>query len=271
MTSKQESKSRPRRQGATHSFDAGVGDTKPSKGWKPKLGSNRFTASKKFQSKTLTVRMISPDPTHGIPQTGGWLLHTDKQIGQVKEPTRVTGNFLPASFVVENFGCEVSFTLSVIPIGHGKSEIRITELNVKCANGLHTDLPEGLFRELGLRACTFTAFMIPPNYSFSYGSNHRYHSGSAGDLQIIGSSTIPGEVLGDLFDENASDRERLKRIWNLYQQAPSRQKYDMVAEAHGYPPGSKAGRNWAHKWVKRARKEFAPDTVRKPNKRKGSK
>jgi len=269
MTSKQESKSKPKRQGATHTFAAGVGDTKPSKGWKPKLGSNEFVASKKFQGKTLTVRMISPDPTHGIPQTGGWLLHSDKQPGQVKEPTRETGNFLPASFVVENFGCEVSFTLSAVAIGHGKSEVRITELNLKCANGLHTDLPEGLFRELGLRACTFTAMNFPPNFSYSFGENHRYHSGSTGDLQIIGSSDMPREVLGDLFDANLSERERLKRIWNLYQQTPKRQRYAKVAEAHGYPPGSKAGLNWAHKWVKRARKEFAPHTVRKTKQKRG--
>lgn len=271
MTSRQTARPKPKRHGATHTFAAGVGESNSSKGWKPKLGSNRFVAVRKFQGKSLTVRMISPDTTHGIPQTAAWLLHTDKLFRQVKEPTRVTGNFLPASFVVENFGCEVSFTLSAVALGHGKSEVRITELNLKCANGLHTDLPEGLFRELGLRACTFTAVMIPPNFSYSYAPNHRYHAGSEGDLQIIGSTDLPREVLGDLFDANTSDRERLKRIWKLYLQAPSRQKYDMVAEAHGYPPGSKAGRNWAHKWVKRARKEFAPDTVRKPTKRKGSK
>jgi len=233
--------------------------------WKPRYGKNNFVASKLYRGKQLTVRMVSPDCSKGIPVSGiPFLLHTSLAV--VKQPTPVTGNYLPAKFEVENFGSNVSFTLAEVK-GRHKSSVEITELS--CDRGVTAKLPLALFRALGLRACTFSAYLMPPNFQYKLGENFTVKAGKNGSLEIMGSGHIPVEVLNDLHDPEQDKTDKLKRVWQLYKQAPEGQKYAKVAEGFGYPPGSRSGNEWAHKWVKAARKKFAPHTVRKTKQKRG--
>jgi len=230
---------------------------------------NQFSASKVYQGKQITVRMTNPDTSRGIP-TGGirWLLHTDSV--KVKRVTPITGNYLPAEFEVLGFGCEVTFTLQAVKGARGRSSIEITEL--ACEHGVTNKLPLALFRSLGLKACTFSAYLVPPHFRYeSPDKTFRYESGSGGSVEIMGSARLPAEHANDLLNLEQDKDQQLKQVWDLYQHAPERQKYAKVAESFGYPAGSKAGIEWAHKWVKRARKEFAPDKVRKTKQKRGRK
>lgn len=120
--------------------------------------SNRFSASKLYRGKQLTVRMISPDSSAGVPVSGfRYLLHRESH--EVKQPTPVTGNYLPSKFEVENFGCKVSFTLDSVKGERGKSSVEIVELS--CERGVTLDLPLALLRSLALRACTFAGYLLP--------------------------------------------------------------------------------------------------------------
>lgn len=236
--------------------------------WQPRFGKNEFRASKPFRGKQLTVRMVSPDCSKGIPVSGfESLLHSDR--ATVRQPTPVTGNYLPAKFEVDNFGCAVRFTLGIVKGLHGKSSVEITELS--CERGISAKLPLALFRQLALRACTFSAYLMPPNFEYKLGDNFTVKAGKNGSLEIMGSGQIPVEVLNDLHNPEQDKTDKLKRVWQLYKQAPEGQRYAKVAEGFGYPPGSRSGLEWAHKWVKAARKRFAPDTVRKTKQKRGRK
>lgn len=228
--------------------------------WKPKYGSNRFSASKLFRGKQLTVRMVSPDTSHGVPVSGfRYLLHRDSH--DVKKPTPVTGNYLPSQFEVENYGCKITFTLEAVKGERGRSSVEITQLS--CERGVTLKLPLALLKSLALRACTFSGYLLPPNFVIESGKNFTVKAGKTGGLHITGSSSLPAEVLKDLHDADEDKTDKLRRVWDLYKLAPEGVKYAKVAEGFGYPPG-RAGIEWAHKWVKLARKKFAPETVRKP-------
>jgi hypothetical protein len=213
--------------------------------------------------------MTNPDTSKGVPVSGvPWLLHTASL--KVKKLTPITGNYLPAQFEVIGFSCRVSFTLEAIKVAQGRSEIEITQIT--CEHGVTNKLPLALFRALALKACTFSALLVPPFYTYTSPSgSFTYNSGSEGSMEIVGSSRLPVEVLNDLLDPQQDKASKLKQIWKLYQQAPEGQKYAKVAEGFGYPAGNRAGIEWAHKWVKRARKEFAPHTVRKTKQKRGRK
>ena len=213
--------------------------------------------------------MVNPDTSNGVPVSGfRYLLHRHSH--EVKQPTPVTGNYLPAQFEVENFGCKVSFTLEAVKGERGKSSVEITQLS--CERGVTLKLPLALFRSLALRACTFTGYLLPPNFSYKVGEALTVKSGKSGSLEITGSSSLPAEVLKDLHDADEDKTDRLQRVWDLYNRAPDGVKYAKVAEGFGYPPG-KAGIEWAHKWVQIARKKFAPEKVRKskPKQKRGKK
>jgi len=234
--------------------------------WNPPQGKSDFIASKPYRGKQLTVRMVSPDCSTGVPVSGvPYQLHSEYK--RVKQPTPVTGNYLPAKFEVDNFDSKVSFTLTRVKDRHGKSSVVITELC--CDHGVTAKLPLALFRQLGLRASTFLAFFLPPYFEFYDAPNVKVKTGKDCRLWIVGKGLIPAEVLNVLHDTEQTEADRLKRVWQLYKQAPKGQKYAKVAEGFGYPPGSKSGMDWAHKWVKRARKKFAPHTVRKAKQKRG--
>lgn len=230
---------------------------------------NQFSASKVYQGKQLTVRMTSPDTSKGVPVSGvPWLLHTGSI--KVKQVTPITGNYLPAQFEVLGFSCDVSFTLQAVKGARGKSSIEITQLT--CEHGVTSRLPLALFRSLGLKACTFSAYLVPPFFTYtSPDKTFRYESGSAGAVEIMGSGQLPALYANDLLNPEQDKDHKLKQVWDLYQRAPEGQKYATVAEGFGYPAGNRAGIEWAHKWVKLARKEFAPQTVRKTKQKRGRK
>ena len=234
-----------------------------------KRSENQFSASKLYRGKQLTVRMTSPDTSKGVPVSGvPYLLHTASR--KVKQLTPITGNYLPAQFEVLGFSCRVSFTLQVVKVAQGKSEIEITQLT--CEHGVTSKLPLALFRLLALKACTFSAYLVPPFYTYkSPDGSFTFSTDKDGGLKIVGSSRLPVEVLNDLLNPDQNKADKLKQVWNLYQQAPNGQKYATVAEGFGYSAGNSAGIQWAHKWVKLARKEFAPHTVRKTKQKRGKK
>lgn len=230
---------------------------------------NKFSASKLYQGKQLTVRMTNPDTSRGIPVAGiPWLLHTDMK--KVKVITPITGNYLPAEFEVLGFGSTVTFTLQAVIGARGQGSVEITQL--ACERGVTSKLPLALFRALGLKACTFSAYLVPPYFRYeSPDKTFRYESGSAGSVEIMGSAQLPAVYANDLLNPDQDKEHKLKQVWALYQQAPKGQRYAKVAEGFGYPAGSKAGIEWAHKWVKLARKEFAPHKVRKTKQKRGKK
>jgi hypothetical protein len=230
---------------------------------------NQFSASKLYRGKQLTVRMTNPDTSRGVPVSGvPWLLPTASL--KVKKLTPITGNYLPAQFEVLGFSCQVSFTLQAVKGARGSSTIEITQLT--CEHGVTNKLPLALFRLLALKACTFSAVLVPPFYTYTSPSgSFTYNSGADGAVEIVGSAKLPASQLNDLLDPQQDKASKLKQIWDLYQQAPEGQKYAKVAEGFGYSAGNRAGIEWAHKWVKRARKEFAPHTVRKTKQKRGKK
>lgn len=236
--------------------------------YKRKYGANHFSASKLYRGKQITVRMVSPDTSKGIPTSGiPWLVHRNSL--KVKKPTPVTGNYLPSRFEVENFGYEISFTLEAVKGKQGHSSVEITELS--CSQGVTLQLPLALLRTLALRACTFSAYLLPPHFTYKPSPNVTIKTDKEGSLEIIGSANLPREILQDLHSPDEDKTDKLKRVWELYSAAEVGVRYAKVAEGFGYPPGSRAGIEWAHKWVKLARKKFAPKTVRKSQPRKGKK
>jgi hypothetical protein len=233
--------------------------------WKPKYGANKFRASASYRGRQIEVRMINPDTSRGVPTSGfRYLLHSS--FDKVKQPTPVTGNYVPSKFEVLGFGCRVAFTLEIVK-GARHSSVEITEL--ACEQGVKSSLPLALFRKLALKASTFTGYLLPPLFSYSPSPSFTIKAGEKGALEIMGSGSIPVEVLNDLHDPEQEVTDKLKRVWDLYNRAPEGMKYSKVAEGFGYSPGSKSGLEWAHKWVKRARKEFAPQQVRKTRQRRG--
>jgi hypothetical protein len=236
--------------------------------YKRKYGANQFSASKLYRGKQITVRMVSPDTSKGIPKSGiPWLVHRNSF--KVKKPTPVTGNYLPSRFEVENFGCEISFTLEAVKGKQGRSSVQITELS--CSQGVTLQLPLALLRTLALRACTFSAYLLPPHFTYKPFPNVTVTIDKEGGFEIMGSAKLPREILQDLHSSDEDKTDKLKRVWELYNSAEVGVRYATVAEGFGYPPGSRAGIEWAHKWVKLARKKFAPKTVRKSQQRKGKK
>ena len=232
--------------------------------WLPKYGANKFHASAPYRKQTLTVRMTYPDTSKGIPVAGfRYLLHGSYD--KVKQPTPITGNYLPAKFEVLGFGCRVTFTLELVK-GTRHDSLEITEL--ACEHGVKSSLPLALFRKLALKASTFTGYLLPPFYSYSPSPSVTVKADKNGGLEIMGSGSIPVEVLNDLHNPEQDVTDKLKRVWELYQRAPEGMKYSKVAEGFGYPAGSRSGLEWAHKWVKRARKKFAPQQVRKTKQRR---
>ena len=237
------------------------------KPWLPKYGANKFRATASYRGQQLEVRMTDPDTSRGIPVSGfRYLLHGSHD--KVKQPTPITGNYLPAKFEVLGFGCTVTFTLSVVK-GARHSSVEITELT--CEQGITSTLPLALFRKLALKASTFTGYLLPPLYSYSPSPNFTVKAGEKGALEITGSGSIPVEVLNDLHNPEQDVTDKLQRVWDLYNRAPEGMKYAKVAEGFGYPAGSKSGIEWSHKWVKRARKKFAPHKVRKTKQRRSKK
>lgn len=235
---------------------------------KPKYGANHFSASKLYRGKQLTVRMVSPDTSKGIPISGiPWVVHRNSL--KVKKPTPVTGNYLPSRFEVENFGCEIFFTLEEVKGKQGRSSVQITELS--CSQGVTLQLPLALLRTLALRACTFSAYLLPPHFTYKPFPNVTVKTDKEGGFEIMGSAKLPREILQDLHSPDEDKTDKLKRVWELYNSADRGMRYATVAEGFGYSPGSRAGLEWAHKWVKLARKKFAPKTVRKSQPRKGKK
>ena len=236
--------------------------------YKRKYGANHFSASKLYRGKQITVRMVSPDTSKGIPKSGiPWLVHRNSL--KVKKPTPVTGNYLPSRFEVENFGCEISFTLEAVKGKQGRSSVQITELS--CSQGVTLQLPLALLRTLALRACTFSAYLLPPHFTYKPFPNVTVTIDKEGGFEIMGSAKLPREILQDLHSSDEDKTDKLKRVWELYNSADKGVRYATVAEGFGYSPGSRAGLEWAHKWVKLARKKFAPKTVRKSQPRKGKK
>lgn len=155
---------------------------------KLKYGANHFSASKLYRGKQLTVRMVDPDTSKGIPVSGfRFLVHRNSF--KVKKLTPVFGNYLPSRFEVENFGCKISFTLEEVTGKQGRSPVQITELC--CSQGVTLQLPLALLRTLALQACTFSAYLLPPHFTYKPSPNVTISTDKEGGFQIVGSANLP--------------------------------------------------------------------------------
>lgn len=205
--------------------------------------------------------MTEPDTSRGLPLSGmPVLLHTDRDPATLRKPHPITGNYLPARFHATLGSCEVSFLLEAVRTSSDTPDepnllnaCQVTQLTVQCTGGdyVRGDLPLDLLRQLAVRASTFAAVLLPPNYRYeAHGAVHR--TDDDGGWLILGAGDTPAQVMRDL----TQDADLLTQVAQLWQQLPHGRKYDGIATAFGF------SKSWAHKQVKLARKQlphlFAP-------------
>jgi len=194
--------------------------------------------------------MTKPDNRKGVAIAGvPWLLHTDRKPRQVKKPLKVTGNFVPATFRVDGFDCELTFTLGLVKKSarNRKSDaIQITQGTFNSQNGFTaTDIPVGLLRSLGVKASTFLAYLIPPHYTWiDHGVINK--AGKEGNVYIIDERGIPPPLL----DRDLHGIDLYEVIGRIWREAPYGEKHSRVADAFDYST------KWANKHIMIGKQEY---------------
>jgi hypothetical protein len=208
--------------------------------------------------------MTDPELREGEVIIGGepTLLHTRLRPTEVKRPTPITGQYLPATFTAKVANCTVNFTLTRVKTASGENtdHVGISDLHVTCNPGTQVlDLPLPLLRSLAIQASTFAAFIIPPHFTWTDGGV-TWTSGKAGACHFVSRGQPPPEVLDELTD----GKDLLRDVARIYATAPYGRKWQTIAAHYGYGP------EWAHKQVRLARKKY-PGLFTTSTRKKGRK
>jgi hypothetical protein len=221
-----------------------------------------WSASRSYRGEIVTVQMINPQVRDGAVIVWGAkrLMHTRLTPAEVKRPTPITGQYLPARFTAKVAGCTVKFTLTRVETASGDytDHVRISDLHVTCnPDGQVLDLPLPLLRSLAIQASTFAAFIIPPHFTWTDGQV-TYTTDKAGDYHVVSRGQPPPEVLDVLTDGT----DLLRDVARIYATAPYGRKWETIAAHYGY------SHEWAHKQVRLARKKH-PGLFAKSTRKKG--
>jgi hypothetical protein len=223
-----------------------------------------WSASRLYRGDLVTVRMTDPDLRDGAVIIWGRkrLMHTRLTPTEVKRPTPITGQYLPATFTAKVAGCTVNFTLTRVETASGDytDHVGISDLHVTCNPGTQVlDLPLPLLRSLAIQASTFAAWIIPPHFTWTDGyATHK--TDKAGDYHVV----ARGQPAPEMLDELTDGKDLLRDVARIYATAPYGRKWETIATHYGYST------EWAHKQVRLARKKH-PGLFTTSTRKKGRK
>ena len=206
------------------------------------------------QRDGVTVRMITPDPSSGVPISGfPFVIHSGINPAILKTPKRVTGNYLPATFEATGLPCKVpvQFILDRVSTGNSTGVAQI--VSVTCSKGIDTkqNLRFSLLRTLALQASTFSATLYPPNYSFTE-HGVTWKAGKTGDMLITGEGNIQAHTRDDKENTPKDLRDRYRLLADIWTNTEHGQRYEAARKQFPY------GDKWIEKHVKRG-KELYPN------------